>query len=99
VLSAVDASFGPIGQDPYAAAGRFIKLERANNTGSINDLLREGHAIPGIASSIPSNEVFQVVGQDNSATVLDAWYADGTTDPHDPALRDLETDVFLTPLS
>jgi len=99
VLSAVDASFRPIGNDPYAATGQFVKLERADDTGSIDDLLREGHPIPGIASRIPAHEVFQVIAQDNSATVLDAWYVTGSTSDDDSALKDLETDVFLTTLS
>jgi hypothetical protein len=98
VLSVVSiiAAPGP-SDDIYKWAGKFIQLENADNTGSINTLIEDGHAIPGIATTIPSDEVFDVTGQDNGVTVFDAWYLHGATNPNDPQLKAfLEQDVFLS---
>lgn len=84
---------------PTGVATQFKKLEQRDGTGSINDLLREGHAIPGIASRIPEHEVFDVGGQDNGVYIFDVWYARGTTGDHDPALTKLVLDLYLTPLT
>ena len=67
---AVVAAGGP-GNDYYKWAGRFMKLEKSDGTGSINDLLREGYRIPGGQDSIPNTEAFDVIGQDDVVTVLD----------------------------
>ncbi len=99
VLSAISTGFPGTAADPYGVAAQFAKLEQADGTGSINDLLREGHSIPGLATRIPSHEVFRVLGQDIGVTVFDAWYARGRTDDHDRALRDLEEELFLTSLT
>jgi hypothetical protein len=99
VLSAISTSFGGSGADPYSGASKFRELEEADGTGSINDLLREGHHIAGVASRIPPTEAFQVVGQDQGVTVFDAWWAIGTTPDQAPALVNLEQDLFLTPLA
>ncbi|MGN6608701.1 MAG: hypothetical protein ACTHMS_17035 [Jatrophihabitans sp.] len=82
--------------DIYRWAERFIALENADNTGSIDDLLREGYVIPG-ADHIPADEAFRVVGQDNGVAVFDAWYLDGPTTPQDPQLLALEQELYLTP--
>ncbi len=99
VLSAVSTSFSGTDTDPYGVTGKFINLERSDGTGSINDLLRDGHPIAGIANRIPQHEVFQVVGQDNGATIFDAWYAHGSTNDNDKTLNNLEVELFLTPLT
>lgn len=88
-------SFGASGGDPYQITGEFTQLEQRDGTGSINDLMREGHRIPGGPSSIPRQEVFKVLSQDNVATIWDVWYLDGPTDPDDLALMKLVDGVFL----
>jgi hypothetical protein len=79
----------------YGETGRFIQLEQADGTGSVNDLLREGYRLPNGPTSIPSGEVFNVLGQDQGATVWDAWYLDGPTSANDPALMTMTQDLFL----
>jgi hypothetical protein len=99
VVSTVSTGFAGTARDPYGVSAQFIKLERQDGTGSIDDLLRDGHTIAGVATHIPANEVFQVVGQDNGVCVFDSWYASGRTDGHDAALHNLELDLFLTALT
>ena len=99
VVSAISTSFAGTASDPYGVTAEFIKLERSDGTGSINDLLREGHAVPGVATHIPQHEVFQVLGQDDGATIFDAWYVQGSTGDRDKALKNLEVELFLTPLT
>ena len=81
--------------DPYKYTAQFKALEAADNTGSINDLLREGYRLPSGPTSIPSTEVFNVLGQDNGVSIYDVWYLTGPTSPKDKALFQLTEDVFL----
>jgi hypothetical protein len=99
VVSMISTSFTGTGADPYSGVARFRQLEEADGTGSINDLLREGHHIAGVASRIPAHEAFLVVGQDQGVTVFDAWWTNGATPDQAPALLKLEQDLFLTPLA
>ena len=79
----------------YGEAGRFARLEQADGTGSLNDLLREGYRLPSGPTAVPSGEAFNVLGQDQGVTVWDAWYIDGSTPPDDPALIRMTQDLFL----
>jgi len=88
------AADNPGGADPYLYREKFVTLEKANGTGSIDDLIREGKRIPGTAGRIPSDEVFGVFDEDAQACVMDAWYTTGTTNPQDSDLRSLESDLF-----
>lgn len=96
-LSLISTSFVGTPDDPYATTAAFIKLEQADGTGAVNDLLREGGTLPG-AQNIPSTEAFAVLSQDTGVTVFDAWYLTGTTADQDPALVTLERNLYLTPL-
>jgi hypothetical protein len=98
VVSLIATSFAGTAADPYAGGSRFKELEQADGTGSIDDLLREGHHVAGIATRIPAQEAFRVLGQDQGVTVFDAWWATGVTPDQAPALLALEEDLFLTPL-
>jgi predicted small secreted protein len=82
-------------KDPYAYASEFTKLENADGTGSINDLLREGYRLPSGPTSVPASEAFNVLGQDNGVTVWDVWYLDGPTPANDKALVQMTQDIFL----
>lgn len=82
-------------RDPYRWASRFARLEQANGTGSLNDLLREGYRLPSGPTAIPRSEAFKVITQDNGVTVWDAWYLNGDTPPNDPALIKMTQDAFL----
>jgi hypothetical protein len=88
-------SFGSSGGDPYQITGDFTQLVQRDGTGSINDLLREGHRLPQGPSSIPAKEVFKVLSQDNVVTIWDVWYLDGPTDPNDAGLLKMINGVFL----
>jgi hypothetical protein len=79
----------------YGETGEFIRLEEADGTGSISDLLREGYRLPSGPTSVPAGEAFNVLGQDQGATVWDVWYLDGSTPTNDPALIRMTQDLFL----
>ena len=96
-LSLISTSFPGTPTDPYATTIAFGKLEQADGTGAMNDLLREGGTLPG-AQNIPPTEAFTVLSQDAGVTVFDAWYLTGTTVDQDPALVTLERNLYLTPL-
>lgn len=81
--------------DPYRYASRFENLERADGTGSINDLLREGYRLPSGPTAVPPSEAFNVLGQDDGVTVWDAWYLDGPTPDNDKDLIQMTKDLFL----
>ncbi len=87
VISEVWVSFPPAPGDQYGykANQKFQRLQNANDTGSINDLLREGHPAPG-ATQVPSSEAYTITGQDNMGVVLDAWWVHGSTRDQDPML-------------
>ncbi|WP_375486715.1 hypothetical protein [uncultured Jatrophihabitans sp.] len=94
-VSAITTSFRGTGADPYGATTRFIKLEQADGTGSVNDLLREGGSLPG-TDEIPPTEAFVVLSQDTGVTVFDAWYVGAQTPDQDPPLVTLERNLYLT---
>jgi hypothetical protein len=91
------SSLGFTGTSPavYKTAGDFIKLLNEDNTGSVNDLLREGRRLPSGPTAIPSSEVFSVLGQDAGIAVVDAWYLTGPTKDNDQALMTMAHDIFL----
>ena len=88
-------SFPGTATNPYKYATEFTALEKADNTGSIDDLLREGYRLPDGTATIPSSEAFNVLGQDNGVAVYDVWYLDGSTPTNDPALIKMTQDIFL----
>jgi hypothetical protein len=73
--------------DMYQAAEQFTTLLKAPNTGSINDMLKDGYRFPGGPSAVPANELFYVSSQDDGVFIFDAWYLDGSKS--DAALSDL----------
>jgi hypothetical protein len=81
--------------DPYAYSNAFTRLENADGTGSISDLLREGYRLPLGPPSVPASEAFRVISQDNGVTVWDMWYLADTTPQNDPALLQMAEDIFL----
>jgi hypothetical protein len=102
-MSTIAVTLPPHGTDAsgdvYAYAGKFLQLENANGTGSMNDLLREGVHVPGIQAAVPHAEAFYAQGEDLGVTVFDAWYAQGTTPNQAVELIALERDLFLTQVS
>lgn len=82
-------------RNPYRTASRFAELERADGTGSLNDLLLEGYRLPSGPTSVPSGEAFNVIGQDAGVTVWDVWYLDGATPTNAQPLIKMTNDVFL----
>jgi hypothetical protein len=91
------SSLGFIGNAPtvYQTAGNFASLERANNTGSIDDLFVDGYRLPSGPSKLPSPDAFEVQAQDSGVTVVDAFYLDGATPNNAPALIKMAQDIYL----
>lgn len=81
--------------NPYKYAAEFVRIENADNTGSINDLLREGYRLPSGPTELPASEAFNVLSQDSGVGIYDAWYLDGGTPSQDPALIKMTRDIFL----
>jgi len=79
----------------YRAAGQFRELVTRSGTGNLNDLLREGYRLPSGPTSVPFPNAFSALGQDNSVTVVEAWYLDGPTPDNDPPLVKMAQDIFL----
>jgi hypothetical protein len=88
-------AFPGTAKDPYYYATRFSQLEKADGTGSIDDLLRDGYRLPSGPTSVPSPDAFNVIGQDEGVTVWDAWYLDEPTPFNDKPLVQMTTDIFL----
>lgn len=90
------------GQSPLDGvdnAGTFTRLENAPNTGSIDDLLREGDRPAGWPAQIPPDETFSVGGHGglvDTVEVFDAWYLDGRNTSQDPALLALIRSLYFT---
>jgi hypothetical protein len=90
---------GATTQDGVDNAGTFSRLETAPNTGSIDDLLREGARPAGWPARIPPDETFTVGGHgglDDRVEVFDAWYLDGTNTSQDPSLLTLIRSLYFT---
>jgi hypothetical protein len=83
------------GTSSYRVAGRFRELVTQNGTGNLNDLLRERYRLPSGPSSVPFPNAFSALAQDNSVTVVEAWYLDGHTPDNDPPLVRMAQDIFL----
>ena len=104
-VETIEAESGPF--DPtstvhleYEWANKLVNLETADGTGGINDLVMEGHRVPGFTGTvIPAQEAFDVENEDNGVVVFDAWYVNGPTTSQDPDLVELEQGLFLTPAS
>ena len=94
----VTCALGPR-RDPYRWTGKLYRLERANGTGSMNDLLREGVRIAGVPSAIPAHEAFGVFAQDDAVAIMDAWWTKGPTQDQDGTLLAAEQNLFLSPVA
>ncbi len=79
----------------YRAAGEFRDLVTQSGTGNLNDLMREGYRLPSGPSAVPFPNAFSALGQDNSVTVVEAWYLSGPTPDNDPPLVRMAQDIFL----
>ncbi len=77
-----------------AAARRFDRLVSRSGTGNLDDLLREGVAMPG-TRRLPIPNAFSALSQDGGVTVVEAWYQRGATPSNDPALVKMARDLFL----
>lgn len=91
------SSVGFVGNAPdvYQVAGKFASLERANGTGSVNDLFRDGYRLPNGPASLPSPDAFNVQSQDSAVTIVDAFYLGTSTPNNDPALIQMAQDIYL----
>ena len=83
------------GNASYRTAGQFRDLVTRSGTGNLNDLMREGYRLPSGPSAVPFPNAFSALGQDNSVTVVEAWYLNGPTPDNDPHLVRMAQDLFL----
>jgi hypothetical protein len=79
----------------YRTAGQFRQLVNRSGTGNLNDLLREGYRLPQGPGRLPFPNAFNTQGQDNSVSVVEAWYLHGATPDNDRPLEKMEDDIFL----
>ncbi len=79
----------------YQDAGDFRTLVLQDGTGSLNDLLREGHRLPSGPTAVPSPDAFEALSQDAGVTIYDMWYLSGPTPNNDPALIKMAQDIYL----
>ena len=91
------SSLGFVGNAPdvYQTAGNFAALEKKDNTGSVDDLLRDGYRLPHGPSKLPSPDAFDVESQDSGVTIVDAFYLSGPTPNNDKALVQMAQDMYL----
>jgi hypothetical protein len=82
-------------QAGYRAAGQFRELVTRDGTGNLDDLMREGYRLPSGPTSVPFPNAFSALAQDNSVTVVEAWYLQGATPDNDPPLVRMAQDIFL----
>jgi hypothetical protein len=86
-------------QDGLDNAATFSRLENAPNTGSIDDLLREGARPAGWPTRIPPDETFSTGGHGGLVDVVeifDAWYLAGSNTSQDPSLLALIRSLYFT---
>jgi hypothetical protein len=98
-LSVITADIPSTASAPSAYAQQFGRIELANGTGSLNDLLRAGTRPSGWPASIPAEEAFRVDVSGPQVVILDAWYLRGATADQAPELIALEGDVNRTAIS
>jgi hypothetical protein len=77
----------------YLPATQFAKVEA--RSGSIADLLRDGHRLPDGETAVPDDATFTVGGQDQTRVVVQAWYLAGHTPKHDAALAKFDFTVTI----
>jgi hypothetical protein len=77
----------------YLPAAQFAKVEA--RSGSIADLLRDGHRLPDGETAVPDDATFTVGGQDQTRVVVQAWYLAGHTPKHDAALAKFDFTVTI----
>lgn len=87
--------FRGAGNSSYRIAGRFRELVSRSGTGNLNDLMREGYRLPSGQTQVPFPNAFSALAQDNSVTVVEAWYLDRPTPDNDPQLVRMASDIFL----
>jgi len=93
-VTAIDIP-GSDAQHLYDNADAFSKLENAEGTGSVNDLMREGYRLPSGPTAVPSPDAFRTLGEDAVVTFYDIWYLNGPTPTNDPALLQMAQEIFL----
>lgn len=99
-VTSIATSIAGSSQNPLGADAQFINLATSPGTGGINDLLQEGHHIPGPRGHMPPHPVFGVFSAGSGVNIIYAWYRDRPTPPDDPKLQHAEGDVkFSTLLS
>jgi hypothetical protein len=74
------------------SAGAFATLVTKDGTGNLNDLLREGQALPSGPKSVPNPDAFSCRADGTRVVVVDAWYLSGKTPTNDPPLTKLARD-------
>jgi len=99
-VSSVATAFPGTAHNQFGAEFKFTQLAKTRSAGGIDDLLRDGHRIPGPAGTPPKHAVYGVYPLNTMVDVLYAWYAgyrSGPTPGLPPSLKTIEQDIAFTP--
>lgn len=97
-VTSVETSFAGSARNPFGAQLEFTNLVKSSRGGGIDDLLRDGHRIPGPHGRPPAHAVLGVFAIGANINVIDAWYRDKPTPKNDYNLRLVEADLKLSQL-
>lgn len=96
-LSSVVTRFPGTVRNPLGAQFRFTQLASARGAGGIDDLLRDGHQIPGPIGKPPKTAVYGVYPLNTNVDILYGWYHQKPTAAYRTSLKLIEQDVAFTP--
>lgn len=97
-VSSIETSISGTARNPFGAQLQFTNLVKSPSGGNINDLMREGHRIPGPNGRMSAHAVLGVFAIGENINIIDAWYRDKPTPKNDYNLRLVEADLKLSRL-
>lgn len=97
-VSSIETSFSGTPRNPFGAQLQFTNLVKSPSGGNIDDLLREGHRMPGPHGRMSAHAVLGVFTIGQNINVIDTWYRNKPTPNNDYNLRLVEADLKLSRL-
>lgn len=96
-LSSVATAFAGTAGNPLGAEFRFAQLAKARGRGGINDLLRDGRAIPGPRGEPSKSALYGVYTLNTNVDILYGWYRRKPSPGYGTSLKLIEQDIAFTP--